>query len=165
MFSNNFVVGGSTSGLITIAGKAVAGTWQLTLPDDAGTNGYVLATDGNGVTSWIAVSSGTTLPDQTGNNGKVLFTDGTNPYWDAVDALPAQTTHNGKYLRTDGTNASWEVVIAELLTGFTSGPGTVSAADSILSAIQKLNGNVINNTAIIGSIQSGNNLFNYFNFS
>ncbi len=165
VFSNNFVVGGSTSGLITIAGKAVAGTWQLTLPDDAGTNGYVLATDGNGVTSWIAVSSGTTLPDQTGNNGKVLFTDGTNPYWDAVDALPAQTTHNGKYLRTDGTNASWEVVIAELFTGFTSGPGTVSAADSILSAIQKLNGNVINNTAIIGSIQSGNNLFNYFNFS
>ncbi len=32
-------------------------------------------------------------------------------------------------------------VIAKVLTGYTSGAGTVSATDSILSAIQKLNGN------------------------
>jgi hypothetical protein len=32
-------------------------------------------------------------------------------------------------------------VIAKVLTGFTSGAGTVSAADSILSALQKINGN------------------------
>lgn len=32
-------------------------------------------------------------------------------------------------------------VIAKVLTGYTSGPGTVSAADSILSALQKINGN------------------------
>jgi|GEM_PF-2267088 hypothetical protein len=32
--------------------------------------------------------------------------------------------------------------IASVLTGYTSGAGTISAADSILSAIQKLNGNI-----------------------
>lgn len=32
-------------------------------------------------------------------------------------------------------------VIAKVLTGYTSGAGTISASDSILSAIQKLNGN------------------------
>lgn len=33
-------------------------------------------------------------------------------------------------------------VIAKVLTGYVSGPGTVSSGDSILSAIQKINGNV-----------------------
>jgi hypothetical protein len=35
-----------------------AGTWTLTLPTTAGTNGYVLQTDGAGVTSWVAAGSG-----------------------------------------------------------------------------------------------------------
>lgn len=40
---------------------------------------------------------------------------------------------------TTVTNAA---VIAKVLTGYVSGAGTVSATDSILSAIQKLNGNI-----------------------
>lgn len=36
-------------------------------------------------------------------------------------------------------------VINQLLTGFVSGAGTVSASDSILSAFQKINGNVAAN--------------------
>ena len=48
-------------------------------------------------------------------------------------------------------------VIAKVLTGYTSGAGTISAADSILSAIQKLNGNdalklvAANNLTDVGS--------------
>lgn len=38
-------------------------------------------------------------------------------------------------------------VIAKVLTGYVSGAGTLSAADSILSAIQKLNGNDVANAA------------------
>ena len=34
-------------------------------------------------------------------------------------------------------------VIGKVLTNFTSGPGTITAADNILQAIQKLNGNVV----------------------
>jgi hypothetical protein len=49
---------GSTSGTVTITPAAVAGTWTLTLPTSAGTNGYVLSTDGAGVTSWVAQSGG-----------------------------------------------------------------------------------------------------------
>ncbi len=43
---------GSTSGLVTIDTAAAAGTWSLTLPTGAGSNGQVLATDGSGNTSW-----------------------------------------------------------------------------------------------------------------
>lgn len=49
-------------------------------------------------------------------------------------------------------------VIGKVLTGFVSSPGTVAATDSILQAIQKLDGN-INNV----NLASGR-LFNYYNF-
>lgn len=44
---------------------------------------------------------------------------------------------------TGAVTLSNSAVIAKVLTGYTSGAGTVSAADSILSAIQKLNGNAV----------------------
>jgi hypothetical protein len=50
--------------------------------------------------------------------------------------LTGDVTSSGN--ATTLTNAP---VIAKVLTGYTSGAGTVSAGDSILSAIQKLNGN------------------------
>src|SRR4051812_4904958 len=42
---------GATSGTVTIQPASVAGTWTLTLPATAGTNGQVLTTNGSGVTS------------------------------------------------------------------------------------------------------------------
>lgn len=48
-------------------------------------------------------------------------------------------------------------VIAKVLTGYTSGAGTVSASDSILSAIQKLNGNNATNANLTGPITSVGN--------
>ena len=52
------IFSGSTSGAVTVKSAAAAGTWTMTLPTTAGTNGYVLSTDGTGVTSWIATSGG-----------------------------------------------------------------------------------------------------------
>lgn len=44
---------------------------------------------------------------------------------------------------TGAVTLSNAAVIAKVLTGYVSGAGTVSATDSILSAIQKLNGNAV----------------------
>ena len=49
-------------------------------------------------------------------------------------------------------------VIAKVLTGYTSGAGTITSSDSILSAIQKLNGNMVNlvsttDTRLVGTGQ------------
>ena len=49
---------GNTSGTVTVQPAAAAGTWALTLPTTGGTNGYVLSTDGAGVTDWIANGGG-----------------------------------------------------------------------------------------------------------
>lgn len=48
------IAGSNASNKITLAAPAgLAGNVALTLPPDAGTDGWVLKTDGNGVTSWI----------------------------------------------------------------------------------------------------------------
>jgi len=49
---------GNTSGYLQIQPAAAAGSWTMTLPSTAGTNGYVLQTDGSGNTSWVTPSSG-----------------------------------------------------------------------------------------------------------
>jgi lysophospholipase L1-like esterase len=49
---------GDTSGTVTIQPADAAGTWTLTLPTTAGSNGYVLSTDGSGVTSWAPGGGG-----------------------------------------------------------------------------------------------------------
>ena len=56
--AGSLLLSGGTSGTVTIKTAAAAGTWSMTLPTTAGTNGYVLSTDGAGVTSWIATSGG-----------------------------------------------------------------------------------------------------------
>ena len=57
-----------------------------------------------------------------------------------------------------------EVAITAPLTGFVAGAGTIVATDTILLAMQKLQGNDAVATTQIGALQVGNNLFNYYNF-
>jgi hypothetical protein len=49
---------GATSGTVTVQVPAVAGSTTFQLPGDNGTSGYVLSTDGTGVTSWVANGGG-----------------------------------------------------------------------------------------------------------
>ena len=75
----------------------------------------------------------------------------------AVESISGGITINSSGVVTL-TNAS---VTGQLLTGYVSGAGTVSASDSILSAIQKLNGNIaldVPNTLPSGQIYVGSAL-------
>lgn len=66
-----------------------------------------------------------------------------NQAWSTIISTP--TTLSG-YGITD-TQAT---VLATPLTGYTSNAGTISATDSVLQAIQKLNGNIVSNSGIPG---------------
>jgi hypothetical protein len=66
-----------------------------------------------------------------------------NQAWSTITGTP--TTLSG-YGITD-TQAT---VLATPLTGYTSGAGAISATDSVLQAIQKLNGNIVSNSGIPG---------------
>jgi len=87
---------GSTSGIVSIKPAAIAGTWTLTLPNSAGTNGYALTTNGSGTTTWTAMAiEGTYTP--------TLFNT-TN-----IAASTAAVTY---YIRTGDTVTVWgEVTI------------------------------------------------------
>ena len=56
----SLIFGQTTAYQTTVTGAATA-NWTLTLPPTAGTNTYVLQTDGSGNTSWVAQSGGTPL--------------------------------------------------------------------------------------------------------
>jgi hypothetical protein len=67
-------------------------------------------------------------------------------------ALTGDVTTSAGGCATTLTNAP---VIAKVLTGYTSGAGTVSASDSILSAFQKINGNDALKLPLVGGTMSG----------
>jgi uncharacterized membrane protein (DUF441 family) len=104
------------------------------LPDQIGHNGHILQTDGNGVLSWVIPPSAPVtsifgrigdVVAQLGDYNTDLVTEGTNKYF------------------TEGR------VLNTLLTGFTPGAGIVSSSDSIIQALQKLQGtNTVQDTNI-----------------
>ena len=66
---------GSTSGDTTVKAAAVAGTASIfQLPATNGTSGYVLQTDGTGVTSWVNPSSGGTVTSVAAGTGMSFST-------------------------------------------------------------------------------------------
>ncbi len=87
-----------------------------------------------GVTSAIQTQLGakqtTTLAD-----GKILVGNGSNVATAVTPSSQLTMSNTGAFTLD---NAS---VIAKVLTGYTSGAGTVAATDTILQAFQKLNGN------------------------
>lgn len=74
------IFNGSTSGTVTVGAPAIAGTTTFTLPGTNGTNGFVLTTNGSGVTSWAAGGgSGTVTSVTAASSGGTITLSGTNP--------------------------------------------------------------------------------------
>ena len=90
-------------------------------------------------------SSGANTGDQTNISGNAAtVTTNANLTGDVTSVGNATTLGNAP-------------VIAKVLTGYTSGAGTVAATDSILQAIQKLNGNDATNANLTGDVTSVGN--------
>jgi hypothetical protein len=92
--------------------------------------------------------SGVTSAIQTQLNAK----QATGNY---ITALTGEVTASGPGSATATVTNS--AVIAKVLTGYVSGAGTVAATDSILQAIQKLNGNDATNANLTGVVTSVGN--------
>lgn len=112
-----------------------------TISITGGANTNILSTDGAGNLSWVAISTGTvtsvSVVSANGFAGTVA-----NPT--TTPAITLTTTITG-ILKGNGTAISAATdadITGKLLTGYVSGAGTVAATDSILQAIQKLNGNI-----------------------
>jgi hypothetical protein len=100
---------GSTSGTVTVKSAAAAGTWSMTLPASAGTNGYVLQTDGTGVTSWAAGGSIMVYPGAgvAVSTGSAWGTSLTAPSGALVGTTDTQTLTNKRVTpRTTSTTTT-----------------------------------------------------------
>jgi hypothetical protein len=130
-----------------VGGVMYEGTWNAstntpTIVSSVGSKGdyYVVATAGstniNGITDWKIgdwiIFNGTTW-DKVDNTDAVSSVNG---YTGAVSLV---TNDIAESTNLYFTNAR---AIGSTLTGYTSGSGVVAATDTILQAIQKLNGNV-----------------------
>jgi hypothetical protein len=109
---------------LTSGGASYNGSAPITITSDAtsaNTVSTIMARDGSGQVA------ATTFTGALAGNAATVTTNAN---------LTGDVTSVGN--ATTLTNAP---VIAKVLTGYASGAGTVSAADSILSAFQKINGN------------------------
>lgn len=152
------------------------GSFDIRLAKNGATPNSVFYVEGNGDIYLNGYASGTRDDGApVGGTTKVLYMSGTGlkmgvlPAGASVSDADATTKGILKLTNELGGTAALPTinnaaVIAKLLTAFASSSGSITSADSILSAIQKLDGRVANNSTTINLIQTGNNLFNYYNF-
>jgi len=134
----------NASGTLAQFGSTTSAQLLGVISDETGTGSLVFATSPTLVTPLLGTPASGTLTNCTGL-----------PFAAGISNKP--TTLSG-YGITDGfTEAN---VRATPITGFTSGAGTVAATDTILQAIQKLNGNIAASTGLPASLTAdgSNNL-------
>lgn len=135
----------------------------------------------------LTYENATPAPDRLpiGTTGQVLTVVGGLPTWAATGVTGLTTNHifvgsaggvatdvamsgEASIVASGAVTLSNAAVIAKVLTGYTSGAGTITSADSILSAIEKLNGNDALYLPLAGGTMSGSingGGFEAFNFA
>jgi hypothetical protein len=92
---------GVTSGVVTLQTANAAGTWSLTLPTSGGTSGYLLQTDGTGISSWFNLfGTANTWTANQSFSAQVLLKDGT-----AASPSLAFSNYTGTGIYSYGANA------------------------------------------------------------
>lgn len=144
------------SGYITsaaLSGYLLSSTAALTyFPIPTGITSQYLRGDGSTATfptipsvgTWGALNyptwvSGTPFVKMTATG---TFALDTNTYLTGNQSITLSGEASGTGTTSISVTLANSSVISKVLTGYTSGAGTISSSDSILSAIQKLNGNI-----------------------
>jgi hypothetical protein len=139
--SAGFTLNGSSSGTTIVKANATAGSWTLTLPSSAGTNGYLLSTDGSGNTSWTAPSpyTGTVTSVSQTFTGGLISVSGSPITTSGTLALTVAGTSGGiPYFSSSSTWASSGTLTANSLVignGAGAAPSTTTTGTGVLTAL------------------------------
>jgi hypothetical protein len=150
----------------SVSNSTATPTLSLTLQNaTTAQSGQLTSVDWNTFNDKFAAPAGTTLQYIRGDGSlatlnTTIVPEGTNLYYTTARAntdfdtrLATKSTTN----LAEGSNLYFTNgrAIGSTLTGYTSGAGTVSSSDTVLGAIQKLNGNV---GALVTGVSSVNSL-------
>lgn len=108
--SGNVALSGSTSGTVNLTVSATPSNWTFTIPDNDGSSGQFLQTDGAGVTSWQTLTPGTgdvVGPASSTDNAVARY-----------DGLTGKLIQDSLFLIDDSGNGS---TIGSLTTGSAGG--------------------------------------------
>lgn len=119
--------------------NSTSAAWTLTLPTTAGTNGFVLSTNGSGVTSWVSVGGTGTVTDVSFTGGLISVANSTT-----TPALTVAGTSGGiPYFSSASTWASSAALDANAIVlggGAGAAPATTTTGTGVVTAI----GNAVN---------------------
>jgi hypothetical protein len=148
-----------SAGGVTITAGSITGLTNLTVVSGTPTAPTAVVTTNTtqiATTAFVNTEIANDAPTKTGG--------GASGSWGiSVTGSSASCTGNASTVTTNAnltgdvtsvgnaTTLTNAPVIAKVLTGYTSGSGTISATDSILSAIQKLNGNDVLHASTSGT--------------
>ncbi|WP_392349055.1 beta strand repeat-containing protein [uncultured Polaribacter sp.] len=147
------VTNADLTGMVTSAGNATSlGSFTSAnlsgaVTDETGTGSAVFATSPTLVTPALGTPSALVGTNITGTASSLTAGNVTTNA-----NLTGEVTSIG-----NATTLTNSAVIGKVLTGFTSGAGTISATDNILQAVQKLDGNNATNADLTGMVTSSGN--------
>lgn len=140
-------VSGLGTGVATFLATPSSANLASAVTDETGSGALCFATSPTLVTPLLGTPTSGVLTNCTGTAAGL--TAGTCT---TIPTLSGEVTNSSNAITL--VNAS---VIGKVLTGYSSGAGTVAAADTILQAVQKLNGNDSTNANLTGPITSVGN--------
>lgn len=135
---------GATSGTVSVSVSSAAGSWTMKLPTSAGTNTYLLQTDGSGNTTWVSPSAVST---PGGSNTQVQYNSS------GTFAADGSFTYSGNGTATLGSSAGTGLLN---LKGVTSGTVSVSVSSAAGTWTMKLPTTAGTNTYLLQTDGSGN---------
>ncbi len=114
---------GLTSGTVRLSVADAAGTWTMKLPTSAGTNLFVLQTDGSGNTSWVAQTGGGSGTVTSGTATQMAYYPASSA---SVSSTPALTVSSAGRISIQSTAlasgvTSYLTVTAPADVGMTTG--------------------------------------------
>jgi hypothetical protein len=164
--TTGFTPSTATTGVVTLAGTLAVANGGTGVTTSTGTTNVVLSNSPTLVTPALGTPSALVGTNITGTataftasnvTTNANLTGGVTSVGNAATVVTNANLTGDVTSVGNATTLTNAPVIAKVLTGYVSGAGTVAATDSILQAIQKLNGNNATNANLTGAVTSVGN--------